>query len=163
MRIPRWAAIACLSLALGALPHAQPASRETFDPDFARSVREWTTSPEFLSPLVDQLPLVKGNPAQVLQHPNSAVISESLARKYFGDADPIGKVVQLDAGPTVQITGVMRDLPTNTHMDVSFVIPMLSKAARMSASRTHLLGRAALSRRNSRSMASWALRPGRKP
>ncbi len=46
----------------GALPHAQPASRETFDPDFAQKVREWTTSPEFLSPLVDQLPLVKGIP-----------------------------------------------------------------------------------------------------
>jgi putative ABC transport system permease protein len=79
---------------------------------------------------VVQLPLVKGNPAQVLQHPNSAVISESVARKYFGDADPIGKVVQLDAGPTVQITGVMRDLPTNTHLKVDFVIPILSKAAR---------------------------------
>ena len=63
-RLPHWAAIACLSVLLGALPHAQPAPtpRETFDADFARSVREWTTSPEFLSPLVDQLPLVKGIP-----------------------------------------------------------------------------------------------------
>ena len=61
-RLPRWAAITCLSLVLGALPHAQPATRETFDPDFARSVKEWTTSPEFLSPLVDQLPVVKGIP-----------------------------------------------------------------------------------------------------
>ena len=46
------------------MPHAQPApaARESFDADFARSVREWTTAPEFLSPLVDQLPLVKGIP-----------------------------------------------------------------------------------------------------
>ncbi len=79
---------------------------------------------------VIQLPLVKGDPAQVLKDPNSAVISESIARKYFGDADPIGKVVQLDAGPTVQITGVMKDLPTNTHLEVSFIIPITSKAAR---------------------------------
>ena len=51
-------------MVLGALPHAQPApaARESFDADFARSVREWTTAPEFLSPLVDQLPLVKGIP-----------------------------------------------------------------------------------------------------
>ena len=63
-RLPRWAAIACLSVTVGALPHAQPASgpRESLDVDFARSVREWTTAPEFLSPLVDQLPLVKGVP-----------------------------------------------------------------------------------------------------
>jgi len=87
-----------------------------------------TADPEFFQ--VVQLPLVKGDPATVLSRPESAVISESLARKYFGDADPIGKVVQLDAGPTVQITGVMRDLPTNTHLDVSFVIPMMSKANR---------------------------------
>src|SRR5262245_7910457 len=62
-RFPRWAAVVCLSLALGALPQAQPTSRDTFDPDFARSVREWTTSAEFLSPLVDQLPVVKGVPS----------------------------------------------------------------------------------------------------
>jgi hypothetical protein len=63
-RLPRWAAVACLSVLLGALPQAQPtpATREAFDADFARSVREWTTAPEFLSPLVDQLPLVKGIP-----------------------------------------------------------------------------------------------------
>ncbi|WP_291984213.1 M14 family zinc carboxypeptidase [Luteitalea sp.] len=64
VRLSRWALTACLTLLLGALPHAQPAPtpRETFDPEFARSVREWTTGPEFLSPLVDHLPLVKGIP-----------------------------------------------------------------------------------------------------
>jgi Zinc carboxypeptidase len=63
-RLPRWAAFTCLMLLLGALPLAQPAPapRESFDADFARSVREWTTAPEFLSPLVDRLPLVQGIP-----------------------------------------------------------------------------------------------------
>src|SRR5918993_5357980 len=61
-RLPRWPAFPSLSLLLGALPLAQPAPRESLDADFARSVREWTTAPEFLSPLVDQLPLVKGIP-----------------------------------------------------------------------------------------------------
>src|ERR671912_2410612 len=64
LRLPHWAVITCLSILLGALPHAQPAptSQETFDEDFAKRVREWTTSPEFLSPLVDHLPVVKGIP-----------------------------------------------------------------------------------------------------
>lgn len=63
-RLVRWAAIACLSFVLGAVPHAEPAqpARETYDADFATRVRAWTTSPEFLSPLVDQLPVVKGIP-----------------------------------------------------------------------------------------------------
>ena len=96
------------------------------DKNFFEDVQ--VADPDFFQ--VVQLPLVKGDPATVLQNPESAVISESLAHKYFGDEDPIGKVVQLDAGSTVQITGVMRDLPTNTHLDVGFVIPIASKSAR---------------------------------
>jgi len=63
-RLPRWALITCVALLVGARPHAQPvpAVREAQDADFARSVKEWTTAPEFLSPLVDQLPVVRGIP-----------------------------------------------------------------------------------------------------
>ena len=58
---------AALLLAVAALP-AQQMVTETFDPaqpqdpDFAKSVKEWTTQPYFISPLVDHLPLVKGIP-----------------------------------------------------------------------------------------------------
>jgi hypothetical protein len=58
----RWAVIACLTLLLDVAPHAQPAARDAVDADFAARVKEWTTAPEFLSPLVDHLPLVKGVP-----------------------------------------------------------------------------------------------------
>lgn len=66
----RWLAGLGLFVLLGAWPAAQPApsSRPAaraaagLDEDFARSVKEWTTSPEFTSPLVDHLPLVKGIP-----------------------------------------------------------------------------------------------------
>ncbi|MCC6163992.1 MAG: hypothetical protein IT182_11655 [Acidobacteria bacterium] len=63
-RLRPWALVIGLVALAGALPHAQPvhSPRETFDADFASSIREWTTSPEFLSPLVDQLPIVKGIP-----------------------------------------------------------------------------------------------------
>lgn len=58
------AAAACLALA----PAAASAQPQAMDEDFARSVREWTTQPEFLSPLVDHLPLTAGvpSPKQVL-------------------------------------------------------------------------------------------------
>ncbi len=61
-RLPRWILTAALAGLLGAAPLAQPVSRETSDPDFAQRVKEWTTAPEFLSPLVDTLPVVKGIP-----------------------------------------------------------------------------------------------------
>ncbi len=58
----RWSVAAILFLLLGTMPAAQPAPRDATDPDFARSVKEWTTAPEFLSPLVDHLPVVAGVP-----------------------------------------------------------------------------------------------------
>ena len=59
---PRWALVVVLALLSGAMSFAQPSSRQAVDADFAERVREWTTAPEFLSPLVDHLPLVKGIP-----------------------------------------------------------------------------------------------------
>ena len=59
---PRWALVVVLALLSGAMPFAQPSSRQAVDADFAERVREWTTAPEFLSPLVDHLPLVKDIP-----------------------------------------------------------------------------------------------------
>ncbi|MDE2845868.1 MAG: ABC transporter permease [Gemmatimonadota bacterium] len=62
------------------------------------------------------MPLVLGDPATALSEPYSMVISEELAYKYFGAEDPIGKAVNLDNRWDFMVTGVMRNLPTNSHM-----------------------------------------------
>ena len=70
------------------------------------------TDPHFFD--VFTFPLIKGDPKTVLQEPASIVISQSLARKYFGDEDPIGKVIQADSRyfkGAYRITGIMRDIP----------------------------------------------------
>jgi len=77
-----------------------------------------------------QFKLLKGDPATALARPDTAVISESIARKYFGDEDPIGKTVTVDEVNTVEITGVMADVPANSHLEFNFVIPLGSKADR---------------------------------
>ncbi|MBT5876645.1 MAG: FtsX-like permease family protein [Candidatus Latescibacteria bacterium] len=60
--------------------------------------------------------LVQGNPASALRDPNSVVISESIARKYFGDQNAMGKILSADDGAMmVRVTGVMRDIPADTH------------------------------------------------
>jgi putative ABC transport system permease protein len=63
-------------------------------------------------------PLVKGNRNTVLQKPNSALLTESGARKLFGDADPIGKTITHYAGDTVSftVTGILKDVPDNSQL-----------------------------------------------
>ena len=59
--------------------------------------------------------LKKGDPATVLRRPFSIVISESIAYKYFGEEDPIGKVLRLKNKYDYFITGLMEEIPHNSH------------------------------------------------
>jgi putative ABC transport system permease protein len=104
------------------------------DPDFLRVVR---------------LPLAQGDPAHVLAQPESVVLSASSAHKYFGNADPIGKVLTVSpqrnesCKPTdsaclgtrysLTVTGVLRDLPHNTQLVADLLVPNTSRADCMSA------------------------------
>lgn len=71
-------------------------------------------------------PMIAGDPATALSEPLSTVISESYAKKYFGDADPLGKMLRLQDDDfndeLCKVTGVFKDLPNNTHLkfDVLF-------------------------------------------
>ena len=70
--------------------------------------------------------MVKGNAAQALAEPFTAVISEKYAKMYFGKEDPIGKELHLRdddfVDELVKVNGVFKELPTNTHLkfDVLF-------------------------------------------
>ncbi|MDM8173671.1 ABC transporter permease [Olivibacter sp. 47] len=59
-------------------------------------------------------PLVKGDKNTVLTNPNTALITERVAKKYFGDTDPMGKIIRLDNKLNFRIDGILRDLPENT-------------------------------------------------
>lgn len=72
------------------------------------------------------LPLLSGNPKKALSQANTIVISETAARRHFGNADPVGKTLSLDNRLTFTITGVMRDLPSNSHFKADFLVTMLS-------------------------------------
>jgi putative ABC transport system permease protein len=65
---------------------------------------------------------LKGEPADVLIRPNTMIISESIARKYFGAVNPIGKVLtNLTFGADFEITGVIRDMPVNSHFKADLI------------------------------------------
>jgi len=62
--------------------------------------------------------ILYGDPKTALKDPSSAAISETFARRYFGDANPIGKTIMAELAPEIprKITLVFRDLPENTHL-----------------------------------------------
>lgn len=68
-------------------------------------------------------PLIEGDPNQVLQDPNSMVLSKSLAEKIFGDADPIGKTISTVSGLKFIIKGISSDPPTNTEFNFDVILP----------------------------------------
>jgi putative ABC transport system permease protein len=73
------------------------------------------------------LPFLKGNPKTALLEPNTIVISESVAKKYFGNEDPIGKVLLFkDLNTSFKITGVMREMPVNAHFHFDLFASMAS-------------------------------------
>ena len=104
-------------------------------------------SPNFFQEI--QLPLTQGNPATVLAHPESVVITESAARKYFGRLPPVGQTLRVggicEFGPEVHdcimrqanvlVTGVARDLPHSTQLSGDVFIPNTSAADPMSPQR----------------------------
>ena len=61
-------------------------------------------------------PLISGAPSSVLKEPQSIVISESLAKKYFQGVDPIGKNLVLGKQFSMMVTGVFKDIPENSHI-----------------------------------------------
>lgn len=68
-------------------------------------------------------PLVRGSQRSALNAPNTAVITERIAKKYFGAEDPVGKIIRIDNNLDVTIAGVLRDLPANTDRRQEIYLP----------------------------------------
>jgi putative ABC transport system permease protein len=80
------------------------------------------TDPGFFT--LFSFPLVKGDAATVLKDPNSVVLTETTAKKYFGNEDPMGKTIEIDKHLQFKVTGIARDAPANSHLDFDMVHPI---------------------------------------
>jgi putative ABC transport system permease protein len=67
------------------------------------------------------LPLVLGNPQTALTERYGVVLSEAMAQKYFPGQNPLGQLIRYNAKQTLHITGVMRNLPGNSHQHIDFL------------------------------------------
>jgi putative ABC transport system permease protein len=66
--------------------------------------------------------LLHGVDSLVLKEPFKIVLSRSMAKKYFGNADPMGKILKADGETDYQVSGVFEDLPANTHMKIDALL-----------------------------------------
>jgi putative ABC transport system permease protein len=78
--------------------------------------------PELLT--VFSFPLAVGNPRTALSDPGSILITRKTAAKYFGDSDPVGRVVEIDGAHEFLVTGILEDPPTQSHLRFDFVVPI---------------------------------------
>ncbi len=69
-------------------------------------------------------PLLIGNPEEALTKPNSVVLSKSIAEKYFGKNDPIGRTIRYNHSIDFTVTGIMADIPSNSHIEFDMIVAM---------------------------------------
>ena len=72
------------------------------------------------------LPLIKGNPRTALTEQYSVVLAQTTARKYFGNANPMGQLLRLNNKVTLHVTGVLGELPSTSHLKLDFLVPYMN-------------------------------------
>lgn len=85
----------------------------------------WYVDSNFLQ--MFDFPLKYGNPESVLDDQVNVVITEEMSEKYFGDTNPVGKVLKISGGllsGDFIVTGVLKELPINSHLHFDFLLPM---------------------------------------
>jgi predicted permease len=72
---------------------------------------------------VFSFPLVKGNSKTALMRPDAVLITEDMATKYFGQENAIGKSLRKNNGDNVTVTGILANIPSNSHLQFDFILP----------------------------------------
>ncbi|MFT3934356.1 MAG: ABC transporter permease [Chitinophagaceae bacterium] len=85
-----------------------PSENKKFDEDDGIIV----TEPSYFE--IFNFPLTEGDIKKALNEPNSALVTQKIAKKYFGTEHAIGKIIRIDNKADFKITGILKDLPLNT-------------------------------------------------
>lgn len=83
--------------------------------------RGYWASEEFLE--MFEFPLLTGQASQVMDDPRSIVISTSTAKALFGDKDPINQIIRVDNEHELKVTGILKDVPSNSSFEFDFLMP----------------------------------------
>ncbi|MEP6613271.1 MAG: ABC transporter permease, partial [Mucilaginibacter sp.] len=69
-------------------------------------------------------PLLRGDAKHLFDAPCNAVLTQTAAKHYFGNADPIGKTMLINGQTRAAVTGIMKDIPYNSHLRVNMLFSM---------------------------------------
>ncbi len=72
------------------------------------------------------MPFIEGDPKTALTQPHSVVLTKSLANKYFGNENPLNKIMKFEDGTPYTVTGVIKDCPSNSHFHYEMFASMAS-------------------------------------
>jgi putative ABC transport system permease protein len=86
--------------------------------------RVFYADPSFMD--VFSFPLVQGDRATALKQEDGVLITQEMATKYFGNQNPIGKILRKDNRENVVVTGVLANIPANSDLQFDFIFPMAS-------------------------------------
>jgi len=87
---------------------------------FVEKTIHWA-DPHFFN--IFSIELIAGNPDSALINPNSIMFSESMAKKYFGDEDPLGNTILYRKENDLTVTGIFKDFPRNSHFTMDVILP----------------------------------------
>ncbi|MDX1672152.1 MAG: FtsX-like permease family protein [Balneolaceae bacterium] len=71
-----------------------------------------------------EIELTRGNPEESLRNPQSLVMTEKMARKYFGDQNPIGRQLNFEGRMDLTVTGIMKEWPDHSHIKIDFIVSL---------------------------------------
>ena len=98
----------------------------TIDNNLHTGIRSFIADANFFTFFT--FPLKDGDLQQVLSSPDKVVISESAARRYFSEQNPVGQILKFD-GQDFAVSGVMKDMPKNSSLQTDFVFPLFGQYA----------------------------------
>ena len=90
--------------------------------------RIFFAEPDFFS--IFKFKFIEGDPLTGISEPNKAFISSSMAKKYFGNKNPINQIISIDNKTIYQVTGVFEDIPENSHIKFDFLLSYKSLIAK---------------------------------
>lgn len=97
----------------GGSPVVQKGDEEYFEDDFIFAEHNFLEIYDFK--------FIKGDKKDALNGPNQIILTETAARKYFGDEDPVGQRLKLNTTRDLEVIGLIEDLPDNTHLQFDMI------------------------------------------
>ena len=70
--------------------------------------------------------LLEGNPQNILEEPNTLVLTKDIAKKFFGGKEALGKSILVDNKTPYRVTGILKNIPENSHFKFDILLSMSS-------------------------------------